>query len=224
MIAYLVFTAMQGDLQFGAKSYAVMDRKNYLDQSCEHNVASTEVFFDAVDDRLPTFIDALIAFEISQELRGKAFLGYASLRFTSFSRAKLGMQRYCTTCSVEVAGLKDLTGSEDLVNYAAAIGRNPNVGGILHWGQLTRGTRTTPNASSVRPTPGEQRLLGRLAPIPLRRITDNGQASTASAASSPGGPASSRSEEWVSHDRRPVLRALDPHGERPGVAGPAGAA
>ncbi len=173
VIAYLVFTAMQGDLQFGAKSYAVMDRKNYLDQSCEHNVASTEVFFDAVDDRLPTFIDALIAFEISQELRGKAFLGYASLRFTSFTRAKLGMQRYGTTCSVEVAGLKDLTGSEDLVNYAAAIGRNPNFGGILHWGQLHIGTRDDTQRIFGRPNSASNGSLGDWRRS-LRTITDNG--------------------------------------------------
>ncbi|MBC7988645.1 MAG: hypothetical protein H7Y19_03555 [Luteimonas sp.] len=141
LIAYKVFTSLQSDLSFGALSYAVMDRKNYLDRSCEHNVASVEVFFDAMDSRLIAFIDALIAFEINQEMQGKAFLGYVSMRFTGPTRALIGMQRHSTTCSVEVAGLKDLSGSEDLVQYAAALALNPNVRGILHWGQLNPSQR-----------------------------------------------------------------------------------
>lgn len=135
LIAYKVFEEMQGDLEFGARSYAVMDRKNYLDRSCEWNVESVEVFFNAADDRLVTFVDALIAYEINQELRGKAFLGYVSLRFTGATRATLGMQRYQTTCAVEVAGLVDLSGSRDLVEYATQLALNPNICGILHWGQ-----------------------------------------------------------------------------------------
>jgi hypothetical protein len=141
VIAYLVFNELQGDQQFGARSYAVMDTHSYLDKSCNVNVASTEVFFDAVDDRLTTFIDALIAFEISQELRGKAFLGYASLRFTSRTQATLGMQRHFTTCAVEIAGLADVSGSADLVTYANRLALNPNFGGILHWGQDNTATR-----------------------------------------------------------------------------------
>lgn len=140
MIAYKVFEEMQGDLEFGARSYAVMDRKNYLDRSCEWNVESVEVFFDAADDRLTTFIDALIAYEINQELRGKAFLGYASLRFTGRTNATLGMQRYGVTCGIEVAGLVDLSGSRDLVEYATQLALNPNIGGILHWGQRNTAT------------------------------------------------------------------------------------
>lgn len=149
MIAYKVFEEMQGDLEFGARSYAVMDRKNYLDRSCEWNVESVEVFFDANDDRLVAFVDALIAFEINQEFRGKAFLGYASLRFTGRTRAKLGMQRWKTTCAIEVAGLADLSGSRDLVEYATQLALNPNIGGILHWGQ-----RNTATASDI------ERLFG----------------------------------------------------------------
>jgi hypothetical protein len=135
LIAYKIFESMQGDAQFGARSYAVMDRKNYLDISCEHNVASVEVFFDHADSRLIAFVDALIAFEINQELQGKAFLGYASLRFTGPTRALIGMQRHGTTCAVEVAGLADVEGSRELVDYATQLALNPNVGGILHWGQ-----------------------------------------------------------------------------------------
>jgi hypothetical protein len=141
LIAYMVFESMQGDLQFGALSFAVMDRKNYLDRSCEHNVDSVEVFFDATDDRLVAFVDALIAFEINQELRGKAFLGYVSLRFTGPTGALIGMQKHATTCSIEVAGLKDLTGSAELVEYAERLARNPNIRGVLHWGQRNGATR-----------------------------------------------------------------------------------
>lgn len=149
MIAYGVFAEMQKDLEFGARSYAVMDRKNYLDRSCEWNVESVEVFFDATDSRLVAFVDALIAFEMAQELQGKAFLGYASLRFTGPTRATLGMQRWATTCSIEVAGLVDLSGSRELVAYATRLALNPNIGGILHWGQ-----RNTASAEDV------ERLFG----------------------------------------------------------------
>lgn len=170
LIAYGVFTELQGDLEFGARSYAVMDRKNYLDRSCEWNVESVEVFFDAADSRLVAFVDALIAFEISQEMRGKAFLGYASLRLTGSTRATLGMQRWATTCAIEVAGLVDLSGSRDLVEYATRLALNPNMGGILHWGQ--RNTATAADVERLFGTgvgPGDgplgqwRRQLGRVA-------------------------------------------------------------
>jgi hypothetical protein len=82
-----------------------------------------------------TFVDALIAFEINQELHGKAFLGYASMRFTQPSKALLGMQMHPTTCAIEVAGLKDVTGTQELIDYAVSFALNRNIGGVLHWGQ-----------------------------------------------------------------------------------------
>ena len=81
------FQSQQSDRDYEAISYAVMDQKDYLNISCEVNVDSVEVFFDAVDDRLIAFVDALIAFEMIQEFQGKAFVGYASLRFTGPTRA-----------------------------------------------------------------------------------------------------------------------------------------
>lgn len=138
MIAYLVFSQQQSDTDFGARSYAVNDRKNYLDKSCESgNVDSIEVFFDPIADfdRMTTYIDALIAYNRSMELRGKSTLGYVSLRFTGPTRALLGMQRWSTTCSIEVAAVKDLTGSTELVEYASALAIHPTIRGILHWGQ-----------------------------------------------------------------------------------------
>lgn len=134
-IAYVVFQELQGDSELEGISYAMMDRRDYRQQSCEENVDSVEVFFDALDDRLIAFVDALINFEITQELSGKAFLGYASLRFTGSSRALLGEQLYDTSCSVEVACLKDMEGSQELVDYATALALDPNINGLLHWGQ-----------------------------------------------------------------------------------------
>lgn len=141
LIAYGVFQAMQGDQDYCARSYAVMDGHDYLDQSCQHNVASVEVFFDANDSRLIAFIDALIAFEIQQELRGKSFLGYASLRFMGPTQATIGPQQWDRSCAVEVAGLKDMSGSEEMVEYATQLALNPNMGGILHWGQYNPSNR-----------------------------------------------------------------------------------
>jgi hypothetical protein len=134
-IAYAVFQLLQKDNDVEGISYAMMDRRDYRQQSCEENVDSVEVFFDALDDRLIAFVDALIHFEIVQELRGKAFLGYASLRFTGPSRALLGEQLHDTSCAVEVACLKDMEGSQELVDYATALALDPNINGLLHWGQ-----------------------------------------------------------------------------------------
>lgn len=135
LIAYKAFESQQDDLDFDAISYAMMDRKDYLNISCEVNVDSVEVFFDAVDDRLIAFVDALLAYELMQELNGKAFVGYASLRFMGRSRALIGMQKFETTCAVEVACLKDVSGGQELINYAVTLALNPNINGLLHWGQ-----------------------------------------------------------------------------------------
>lgn len=135
LIVYKAFESQQKEHDFNAISYAMMDRKDYLNISCEVNVESVEVFFDAVDDRLIAFVDALIAYEIMQEFKGLATAGYASLRFMGPSRALLGMQKHQVTCSVEVACLKDVSGGQELVNYAVTLARKPNINGLLHWGQ-----------------------------------------------------------------------------------------
>lgn len=139
-IYYKVFKGQQDTLDYEAISYAVMDQHNYLDRSCNVNVDSIEVFFDASDQHLIAFIDSLIAFEIAQEFRGKSFAGYASLRFTGPSKALLGMQRWPVTCVVEVAGLKDVKGTKELVDYAISQALNNNFRGILHWGQRNPST------------------------------------------------------------------------------------
>lgn len=141
LIAYQVFQALQGDQDAAALSYAIMEGHDYLDVSCQHNVASVEVFFDANDSRLIAFVDALIAFEIEQEMQGKACVGYASLRFTGATQALIGPEQWQRTCAVEVSALKDVSGGQEMVEYAARLALNPNMGGILHWGQYNPSTK-----------------------------------------------------------------------------------
>jgi hypothetical protein len=135
MIAYKLFKSEQDDDDFDAISYAVMDTHDYRDLSCNVNVDSIEVFFRAEDPMLPAFIDALIAFELRQELQGKACIGYASLRFTGQTRAFIGPSQWPHTCAVEISALKDTSGGTDLIDFAIALSRNRNFAGILHWGQ-----------------------------------------------------------------------------------------
>lgn len=174
LIAYAAFSSEQGDLDFEAISYAMMDRKDYRNISCEVNVDSVEVFFSQADDRLIAFVDALIAYEIMQEFRGKAFVGYASLRFMGRSRALIGMQKFDTTCAVEVACLRDVSGSQELLDYAVRLARNPNINGLLHWGQ--RNDWTMPEVERVYGdstlSPGGNLGFWRQA---LSRVTDHGR-------------------------------------------------
>lgn len=135
MIAFLAFRSQQAPQDYTAQSYAVLDQHDYLDQSCNVNVDSVEVFFDAEGDEVIAFVDALLAFESAQEHDGKAFIGYASLRFTGKTRALIGMQRWRRTCAVEVSCLRDSDGGQQVVDYAVQLARDPNFAGIMHWGQ-----------------------------------------------------------------------------------------
>ncbi|MBK5290842.1 MAG: hypothetical protein JJE04_03985 [Acidobacteriia bacterium] len=143
MIADLAFRQQQSERKYDAISYAVMDQKNYRDINCEVNVDSVEVFFSLVRSPgsvepppdLINFVDALILFEMNNEYNGNAFVGYASLRFMGSSRATLAMQQWETTCSVEVACLRDVVGSQALVDFAVNWARNNNNLCTLHWGQ-----------------------------------------------------------------------------------------
>lgn len=130
-----IFSSEQKALDYDAISYAVMDRHDYRDLSCNVNVDSIEVFFDATDPMLLAFVDALLAYEIWQEREGRTFIGYISLRFTARTRASLGMSRYPLTCAVEVAGLKDVSGVTELIDFAIGLSMNRNFPSVLHWGQ-----------------------------------------------------------------------------------------
>ena len=134
-IAYKIFKDQQKAHDFDAISYAVMDIHDYHDMSCNVNVDSIEVVFPADSPMLLAFVDALIGYEIRQEQQGRAFLGYASIRFTGKTRALIGEQRWERTAVVEVACLKDVAGSKEMIDFAISLARNPNYGAILHWGQ-----------------------------------------------------------------------------------------
>lgn len=123
---------------------------------------SVELAFDAVagahiafvrDDLFPT-LDRMAA-------SGKALAGYISLRFTRRSAALLAMQRWDTTCSIEVALLKGVEGNAKAFTalQAAAVRH----GGTVHWGQrntLDRDAvaRTFPDLARWRRAAGD--LLG----------------------------------------------------------------
>jgi hypothetical protein len=155
MIVFKAFSDQQSPSDFEAISYAVMDGHDYFDQSCNVNVDSIEVFFDATDPMLIAYVDALLAFEITQEVQlGRAFVGYISLRFTGPTRALLGQQRFPTSCAVEVAGLRDVDGVTQLIDFAIASALNRNYQGILHWGQRNE-SRRFHIEERFGPTPGD---------------------------------------------------------------------
>jgi hypothetical protein len=142
MIAMKVFSQQQADRDYEALGYAVMDGHDYLDVSCNVNVDSIEVFFAAKDPMVVPFVDALLAFEVMQENLGRAFVGYISLRFTGPTRALIGAERHPRNCVIEVAGLKDVTGVTELMDFAVMLARSPTFNGVLHWGQRNESNRT----------------------------------------------------------------------------------
>jgi hypothetical protein len=121
-----------------AISYAVMDEHDYLNISCVAPGDAIEIFFDATDPKLADFID-LVLIRIRQLENGElsdgpeAFGGYISLRFMAPSASHIAMQRWPRTCSIEIAGLSRVGGTDpflkqveaDAVSFKAA----------LHWGQ-----------------------------------------------------------------------------------------
>jgi hypothetical protein len=174
LMAYEIFGMMQKKRDYEAISYAVMDQHDYLNVSCDVNVDSIEVFFDAAGDELIAFVDALIAYETMQEFRGLAFVGYASLRFTGPTWSLLGMQKYDRTCSVEVACLKDVSGGQELIDYAAGLALNPNLGGFHHWGQHNDYRAADVERLFGDPADPGGGALGTWRDV-LRRLTDDGR-------------------------------------------------
>jgi hypothetical protein len=173
-IALKIFETLQAAGDVEAISYAVMDSHDYLDIGCFVNGDSIEVFFDATDPMLVTFIDLLIAFEQRQELAGRAFVGYASMRFTRQTRALIGMQKWPLTCSVEIAGLLNVSGSEDLIRYAQRVALNHNVKAILHWGQRNDQAQADTERIFGDPAVPAASNLGRWRAA-LGSVTDNGR-------------------------------------------------
>ncbi|MFD7710564.1 FAD-binding protein [Streptomyces sp. NPDC059786] len=95
---------------------------------------SLEVAFDATAGEHVRFVceDLFPAFE-RMAAQGVTVPCYISLRFTRKSAALLAMQRWDPTCSIEVAVLKGIRGSETILDtlQTAAVRR----GGTVHWGQ-----------------------------------------------------------------------------------------
>src|SRR5260370_38217883 len=111
-----------------------MDGHDYLDQSCDVNVDSIEVFFDASDPMLVAFVDALLVFELAQEVTaGTAMVGYISLRFTGPSEALIAMEQHSTTYAIEVGGVNDVVGTQELSDFAVTLARDPTFHAMLHW-------------------------------------------------------------------------------------------
>lgn len=141
-IANEVFKSQQTEQTYSAISYAIMDTHNYTDISCDVNVRSMEVFFDAEDPNLLTFINRLLLFEIDQEFEsGFSVAGYASLRFCGQSTATIGQEAFRRTVAVECSGLADELGSAQYVDYAVKLALDPNIKGYLHWGQQNTSTQ-----------------------------------------------------------------------------------
>jgi hypothetical protein len=141
-IAAEVWNTQQSPLTFSAISYAVFDGHNYRDISCTVNVRSVEVFFKATDPHLLQFVDRLLQFEIDQEFSaGLSVAGYVSLRFVEESSALIAPQPFARTVAVECSGLADENGSTQFVDFAVALAQDPNIKGILHWGQQNASTQ-----------------------------------------------------------------------------------
>jgi hypothetical protein len=148
-IANAVFASQQSSQPYAAISYAIMDAHDYTDISCTVNVRSVEVFFDADDPNLLAFVDRLLKFESDQEfLSGLSVVGYISLRFCRRSAATIAPQALSPlsgaaplTCAIECAGLADADGSTQFVDEAVRLALDPNINGVLHWGQQNDSTQ-----------------------------------------------------------------------------------
>jgi hypothetical protein len=141
-ISAKIFKSIQGEENFSALSYAVMDTHDYTDVSCQVNVDSVEVFFAAGDPNLIAFVDRLLQHVTDQEvLNGESPAGYISLRFTGQTRATIGPEAFPNTCAVECSSLVDISGGSDFVAYATTLALDPNIKGILHWGQRNDSTQ-----------------------------------------------------------------------------------
>jgi hypothetical protein len=101
------------------------------------------VFFDATDPNLVAFVDRLLKFQIDQEfLFGRSVVGYISLRFTGASSALIAPEPFARTCAIECAAFADVDGSTEFVDFATALALDPNINGILHWGQQNPSTQS----------------------------------------------------------------------------------
>lgn len=118
--------------------YAAMDEHDYLNVGCSAPGDSIEFFVDADSAQLPQFIDHVLhrIRDLENGVLGgapQAFGGYISLRFMAGSAAPLAMQRWPHTCSIEIAGLSAVHGTDPLLRTLEEDARAWNI--VLHWGQ-----------------------------------------------------------------------------------------
>lgn len=172
-----VFKSIQDVPPFWALSYAVMDTHDYTDLSCQVNVDSVEVFFDATDSNIIVFVDRLLQFVTDNEVQhGRTPAGYISLRYTGNTQATIGPhpQLSTLTCAIECSSLVDVAGGSDFVQYATQLALDPNINGVLHWGQ-----RNTSQQSDIEArfgdTPSNPTGLLHDWRAVLSRLTDNGR-------------------------------------------------
>jgi hypothetical protein len=142
-IFHEAFKSQQGDRDYVALSYAVMDTHDYTDRSCFTNAESIEVFFDASrPDLYCAYVDQILSFEArQQEQEDKFTVGYVSLRYVEGSRGLIAPSRFAETVVMEVAGIRDASGSVDFVMNAARVARHPLFNASFHWGQFNPLTR-----------------------------------------------------------------------------------
>jgi hypothetical protein len=178
-----------GSHNYTAISYAIMDVHNYLDQQCLSWGDSLEAFFDfsskAAGKQMVAYVDKILQNNADLNngllMTGDAktdgmrmvFPGYVSLRFMGQTSALIGMEKWGTTCSIEIAGTGTATGTEPFL--AAAERDAIQMGAMAHWGQ-----RNNMTMKEV------ERLYGAFYPSdPLYRwraalasFTDNGRLAT----------------------------------------------
>jgi hypothetical protein len=137
-IFHEAFKSQQGNRDYVALSYAVMDAHDYTDRSCFGNAESLEVFFDASrPDLYCAYVDQILSFEAAQqEQQDKFSVGYVSLRYVEGSRALIAPARFPETVVIEVAAIRDASGSLDFVMNAARVARHPKFNASFHWGQF----------------------------------------------------------------------------------------
>ena len=119
-------------------SYAVMDRHSYMNKGCVAPGDSFEFFMDATTPDLVSFIDYVLDQVRDLAGDGEGFGGYISMRFMTSCPSFLAMQRWPSTCSIEIAGLSRVGGTSLLFDRLDDESRKRNI--IVHWGQ--RNTRS----------------------------------------------------------------------------------
>lgn len=136
VIGLQIFEQLQSPQDLAAISYAVMDIHDYRDRSCNKNVDSTEIFFNADrPDIFTSYIDLILSFEPVQQAKGRGFVGYISLRFVQASAGLIAPARWRNTVVMEIAGLRDASGTTPFIDNAIAIARSPIFQAAFHWGQ-----------------------------------------------------------------------------------------